>query len=74
MVIVFAEILRSVIATKLRGEIACINILAEICFVIILKEVLKSAMFRYSVDILIAVAALLISTIILYIIKVRIKE
>jgi len=72
LVIIFAEILRSVLAARKRGEVAYILVLAEVGFVVVLREILVSVVTRTPIDVLISVVALMVMSITIYVLKVKV--
>jgi len=71
LVIIFTEILRSVLAARRRSEVAYIRVLAEVGFVVVLREILVSVVTRTPIDVLISVAALMVMAITIYVLKVK---
>jgi len=72
LVIIFTEILRSVLAARRRGEVAYILVLAEVGFVVVFREILRAAIMGTPIDVLLFVVALMVVSITIYVLKVKV--
>ncbi|WP_276813973.1 phosphate-starvation-inducible PsiE family protein [Desulfurococcus amylolyticus] len=74
MIIIYAEILRSIlIIWEMRGE-GFLSQLSDVAFIVAVREILVYAITGKSMDILLAVFSLLIVTLAIYLIKTRIEK
>ncbi|MGC8953948.1 MAG: phosphate-starvation-inducible PsiE family protein [Desulfurococcus sp.] len=74
MIIIYAEILRSIlIIWEMRGE-GFLSQLSDVAFIVAVREILVYAITGKSADILLAVFSLLIVTLAIYLIKTRIEK
>ncbi|AFL66384.1 phosphate-starvation-inducible PsiE family protein [Desulfurococcus amylolyticus] len=74
MIIIYAEILRSIlIIWEMRGE-GFLSQLSDVVFIVAIREILVYAITGKSMDILLAVFSLLIVTLAIYLIRTRIEK
>lgn len=74
MIVIYAEILRSILIIRGMGGEGFLSQLSDVVFIVAIREVLVYAITGKSMDILVAAFSLLIVTLVIYLIRTRIEK
>jgi len=73
-IIIYAEVLRSILALRRGREIGFLIPLSEVGFVVVVKEILVSAITRGPYEVLLSALSLLVIAATIYVVRVKIRS
>jgi len=71
-IIIYAEVLRSILILRKGREIGFLIPLSEVGFIVVVKEILVSAITRGALEVLLSALSLLVIAVTIYIVRVKV--
>jgi len=71
-IIIYAEVLRSILILRRGREIGFLIPLSEVGFIVVVKEILVSAITRGPLEVLLSAPSLLVTAVTIYIVRVKV--
>jgi len=71
-IIIYAEVLRSILILRRGREIGFLIPLSEVGFIVVVKEILVSAITRGALEVLLSALSLLVIAVTIYIVRVKV--
>jgi len=71
-IIIYAEVLRSILVLRKGREVGFLIPLSEVGFIVVVKEILVSAITRGALEVLLSALSLLVIAVTIYIVRVKV--
>jgi len=71
-IIIYAEVLRSILVLRKGREVGFLIPLSEVGFIVVVKEILVSAITRGALEVLLSALSLLVIAVTIYVVRVKV--